>query len=103
MATNCPQQLNPRAWRSARCSATACSNSWRENNCNIWLKMLDTRITAVVALPTDSRLATQTVAECYPRRSKPNLDKSENTPVISQGPTPTPYSDSLTLRGSLSG
>jgi len=25
---------------------------WRENNCNIWLKMLDTRITAVVALPT---------------------------------------------------
>ncbi|MGB9084591.1 MAG: hypothetical protein WCB56_17890 [Terriglobales bacterium] len=23
-----------------------------ENNCNIWLKMLDTRITAVVALPT---------------------------------------------------
>src|ERR1019366_5785708 len=78
MATNCPQQLNPRAWRSARCSATACSNSWRENNCNIWLKMLDTRITAVVALPTDSRLATQTVAEFYPRRSKPNLDKSDS-------------------------
>ncbi|MGB8061449.1 MAG: hypothetical protein WCF26_06130 [Candidatus Sulfotelmatobacter sp.] len=49
----------------------------RENNCNIWLKMLDTRITAVVALPYDSRLATQTVAEFYPRRSKPNLDKSE--------------------------
>jgi len=39
--------------------------------------MLDTRITAVVALPTDSRLATQTVAEFYPRRSKPNLDKSD--------------------------
>src|ERR1019366_1231902 len=27
--------------------------------------------------PYDSRLATQTVAEFYPRRSKPNLDKSE--------------------------
>ncbi|MGA2234991.1 MAG: hypothetical protein ABSG23_05910, partial [Terriglobales bacterium] len=26
--------------------------------------------------PYDSRLATQTVAEFYPRRSKPNLDKS---------------------------
>jgi hypothetical protein len=26
--------------------------SRQENNCNIWLKMLDTRITAVVALPT---------------------------------------------------
>src|SRR5208282_1453249 len=28
--------------------------------------------------PYDSRLATQTVAEFYPRRSKPNLDKSEH-------------------------
>ncbi len=27
--------------------------------------------------PYSSRLATQTVAEFYPRRSKPNLDKSE--------------------------
>ncbi len=26
--------------------------------------------------PYDSRLTTQTVAEFYPRRSKPNLDKS---------------------------
>ena len=51
MATNWPRQLNPRAWRSARCSRTARSNSVRENNCNIWLKMLDTRVTAVVLLP----------------------------------------------------
>jgi hypothetical protein len=29
--------------------------------------------------PYDSRLATQTVAEFYPRRSKPNLDKSEQS------------------------
>jgi hypothetical protein len=28
-----------------------CSNSCRENNCNIWLRMLDTRITAVIVLP----------------------------------------------------
>src|ERR1035441_7046451 len=31
--------------------------------------------------PYDSRLATQTVAEFYPRRSKPNLDKSEEIPI----------------------
>src|SRR5207245_6023833 len=77
MATNCPQQLKPRAWRSARCSTTACSNSRRENNCNIWLKMLDTRITAVVLLSTIYVFSTQTVADCNRRRSKPNLDKSE--------------------------
>ena len=29
--------------------------------------------------PYSSRLATQTVAEFFPRRSKPNLDKSERT------------------------
>lgn len=29
--------------------------------------------------PYDSRLATQTVAEFYPRRSKPNLDKSDQS------------------------
>ena len=34
--------------RSARCSTTARSNSVRENNCNIWLKMLDIRITVAV-------------------------------------------------------
>jgi len=50
MATNWPQQVNPRAWRSARCSTNARSNSARENNCNIWPKMLDTRITAAVVL-----------------------------------------------------
>src|SRR6266852_717789 len=77
MATNCPQQLKPRAWRSARCSTTACSNWRRENNCNIWLKMLDTRITAAVVLPTIYVFSTQTVADCYRRRSKPNLDKSD--------------------------
>lgn len=77
MATNCPQQLKPRAWRSARCATTARSNSVRGNNCNIWLKMLDTRITAVVILLMVHVFSTQTVAEFYPRRSKPNLDKSE--------------------------
>jgi hypothetical protein len=39
--------------------------------------MLDTRITAVVVLPTIYVFSTQTVADCYRRRSKPNLDKSE--------------------------
>jgi hypothetical protein len=31
-------------------ATTARSNSCRENNCNIWLKMLDTRIMAAVVL-----------------------------------------------------
>jgi hypothetical protein len=38
--------------------------------------MLDTRITAVVILLMVHVFSTQTVAEFYPRRSKPNLDKS---------------------------
>src|SRR5580658_918751 len=80
MATNWPQQLNPRAWRSARCSRTARSNSVRENNCNIWLKILDTRITAVLVLPMVHVFSTQTVAEFYRRRSKANLDKSDLNP-----------------------
>src|ERR1017187_4282630 len=37
--------------------------------------------------PYDSRLATQTVAEFYPRRSKPNLDKSESLSFTSCKPT----------------
>jgi hypothetical protein len=48
-------------------SVTARSNSVRENNCNIWLKMLDTRVTAVVALPMVYVFSTQTVAEFYRR------------------------------------
>jgi len=32
-------------------STSACSNSMRENNCNVWLKLLDTRVTAVVVVP----------------------------------------------------
>jgi hypothetical protein len=35
----------PASLTLSHCSATAGSNSCRENNCNIWLKMLDTRIT----------------------------------------------------------
>jgi hypothetical protein len=38
------------------------SNSWRENNCNIWLEMLDTRITVVVSSLCGYVFSTQTVA-----------------------------------------
>ena len=79
--TNWPQQLKPRAWRSARCSITARSNSARESNCNIWLKMLDTRITVVVVLPMVHVFSTQTVAEFYRRRSNANLDKSDHLSI----------------------
>src|ERR1022692_1865316 len=40
--------------------------------------------------PYDSRLATQTVAEFYPRRSKPNLDKSEFRSNVSSMPPERP-------------
>jgi hypothetical protein len=33
IATNCPQQVNPLAWRSAECFFTARANSPRENSC----------------------------------------------------------------------
>src|ERR1700680_1635615 len=46
MATNCPQQVKPRAWRSAWCLRTAVSNSQRENNPRILDKMLQNRFTA---------------------------------------------------------
>src|ERR1700757_2676324 len=46
MATNCPQQVKPRAWRSAWCLRTAVSNSQRENSPRICEKMLQNRFTA---------------------------------------------------------
>ncbi|HEY6466857.1 MAG TPA: hypothetical protein VIY69_12740, partial [Candidatus Acidoferrales bacterium] len=46
------------------------------NSCNIWLKILDTRATAVVLLSTVHVFSTQTVAEFYCRRSNLNLDKT---------------------------
>src|SRR5208282_5527166 len=42
MATNCPQQVKPRAWRSALCLSTNCSNSRRENIWSICENMLHT-------------------------------------------------------------
>jgi predicted alpha-1,6-mannanase (GH76 family) len=33
IATNCPQQVKPLAWRSAECFFTARANSPRENSC----------------------------------------------------------------------
>jgi hypothetical protein len=48
--------------------------------------MLDTRITAAVVLPTIYVFSTQTVADCYCRRSKPNLDKSVNSYTLNADP-----------------
>src|ERR1700732_2595741 len=77
MATNWPQQVNPRAWRSARVSRTACSNSKRGKNCNNWEKMLHTRFKAESpVLRVGSCHGTQpkvTGLSALPR--KPNLDK----------------------------
>ena len=44
MATNWPQLVKPRAWRSALCSLTPFSNSPRANNFNTCEKMLHTFI-----------------------------------------------------------
>src|SRR5215470_13252388 len=46
MATNCPQQVKPRAWRSALCLRTVDSNSRREKSCRICENMLHTRFKA---------------------------------------------------------
>src|SRR5271157_147432 len=46
MATNCPQLLNPRACRSARCFRTAVSKPVREMSCKVCEKMLHTRFKA---------------------------------------------------------
>src|SRR5579863_4869583 len=46
MAMNCPQQVKPRAWRSARCFTTNASNSRRGKNCRSCENMLHTRFTA---------------------------------------------------------
>src|ERR1700684_3299189 len=44
MATNWPQQVNPRACRSALCVCTADWNSKRENNCRSCENILLTRV-----------------------------------------------------------
>src|ERR1700690_4426530 len=46
MATNWPQQVNPRACRSALCVCTADWNSKRENNCRSCENILVTRVKA---------------------------------------------------------
>src|ERR1700691_3762291 len=46
MATNWPQQVNPRACRSALCVCTADWNSKRENNCRSCENILLTRVKA---------------------------------------------------------
>src|SRR5438128_5456546 len=41
MATNCPQHVNPRAWRSASVRFTRAWNSVRGNSLRSWLNMLE--------------------------------------------------------------
>src|SRR5437867_4001923 len=45
IATNWPQQVNPRAWRSARVLLTSDWNSVRGKSLRIWLNMLENRFT----------------------------------------------------------
>ena len=47
--------------------------------------------------PYDSRLATQTVAEFYPRRSKPNLDKSDYKQIFSHTCKPEVFGHTIQL------
>lgn len=75
IATNWPQQ--EAGGRSALCSRTVAWNSERENNCKIWLKMLDIGIHGDGDPTVGLCFSTQTVAELYRRGSKANLDKNE--------------------------
>src|SRR5437773_571739 len=45
MATNCPQHVNPRAWRSACVRFTRAWNSVRGNSLRSWLNMLENPLT----------------------------------------------------------
>src|SRR5262245_55787372 len=45
MATNCPQQVKPRAWRSACVRLTSAWNSVRGNSLSNWLNMLQNALT----------------------------------------------------------
>src|ERR1700674_4360379 len=79
MATNWPQQVNPRACRSALCACTADWNSRRENNCNSCENILLTRVK--VDPPTLKSVAKpdQNLSEDQPflcQFSNRNLDKS---------------------------
>src|SRR5437667_8407361 len=84
MATNCPQQVKPRAWRSALCLRTADSNSKREKSCNICENMLHTRFTAeppefVIGSGENSISNYQKLSFFRVSSRIHNLDKSDRT------------------------
>src|SRR3989442_1566713 len=79
MATNCPQHVNPRAWRSASVRFTRAWNSVRGNSLRSWLNMLENPLTgeppscgSVGACRLDT-----TIRQVAHPSSTANLDKSD--------------------------
>src|SRR5215471_17648585 len=87
MATNCPQQVKPRAWRSALCLRTVDSNSRREKSCRICENMLHTRFKAeppksVIGFWRNSISTYQRLSFFRISSQIRNLDKSDRQNII---------------------
>src|SRR5437667_12419679 len=78
MATNWPQQVNPRAWRSACVRLTRAWNSVRGNSLRSWLNMLENSLTGEPPSCGVSTLAgiDPTIRQVAHPSPDPNLDKS---------------------------
>src|SRR6266581_8486623 len=93
MATNWPQQVNPRACRSALCACTADWNSRRENNCNSCENILLTRVKVDPPSLKSVAKPDQNLSEDQPflcQFSNRNLDKSDSRTRHNGTPRTTP-------------
>src|SRR2546425_7907746 len=94
MATNCPQHVNPRAWRSACVRLTRAWNSVRGNSLRSWLNMLENSLTGEPPSCGVSTLAgiDPTIRQVAHPSPDPNLDKSDHghmmTPSHQRSPLP---------------
>src|SRR5207244_5577328 len=79
MATNCPQHVNPRAWRSASVRFTRAWNSVRENSLRSWLNMLENSRTGEPPSCGVSMLGRfdPTIRQVAHPSPNPNWDKSD--------------------------
>src|SRR5256885_16124795 len=87
MATNCPQHVNPRAWRSASVRLTRAWNSVRGNSLRSWLNMLENSRTGE---PPSCGVSTlggidPTIRQVAHPSPNPNLDKSDNRYTLITG------------------
>src|SRR6266567_1590919 len=84
MATNCPQHVNPRAWRSASVRFTRAWNSVRGNSLRSWLNMLENSRTGEPPSCGVSMLGRfdPTIRQVAHPSPNPNWDKSGHRPSV---------------------